>query len=98
MGDWPFGYNSSAAAAREGFKPSTDSTSLVIPSQKNFSVLGLGFSWGGVASGGVFAFLPGPGRPSNEPTFWPKCFCETRLSHESLEPLIGFLAYLDEKF
>ena len=49
---------------------------------------------------GVFAFLwptlPGPGHPSNEPTFWPKYFYETRLSYESLEPLIGFLAYLDQ--
>jgi len=35
-----FGYNSPAAAAREVFKPSTDSASLVVPSKKNFSVLG----------------------------------------------------------
>ena len=84
------------------FKPSTDSASLVVPShKKNFSVLDLGFSWGGVTSGGVFAFLwptlPGPGRPSNWPTFCPKYFYETRLSYEYSEPLIGFLAYLDEK-
>jgi len=63
--------------------------------------MGFGFSWGVVKSGGVFAFLwpilPGPGRPSNGPTFWPKYFHETRLSHESLETLIDFLAYLDEK-
>ena len=64
--------------------------------------MGLGFSWGGVTSGGVFAFLwptiPGPGRLSNMPTFWrPKYVYETRLSQESLEPLIGFLAYLDGK-
>jgi len=62
--------------------------------------LGLRFSWGGVTSRGVFAFLwptlHGPGRQSNGLTFWPKYFYETRLSHESLEPLIGFLAYLDE--
>ena len=38
-----------------------------------------------------------PGRPSNGPTFLPKYCLETRLSYESLEPLIGFLAYLDEK-
>jgi len=63
--------------------------------------LGLGFSWEGVISGGVFAFLcptlPGTGRLSNGPTFWPKYFYETGLSHESLEHLIGFLAYLDKK-
>ena len=47
----------------------------------------------------VLAFLwptlPGPGGQSNGPTFWPNLFLETRLSYESLEPLIGFLAYLD---
>jgi len=47
------GRNSPAAAAREEFKHSTDSASLLVPSQKNFSVLGLGFSWGNVTSGGV---------------------------------------------
>jgi len=31
-----FGYNSPAAADREVFKPSTDSASLAVPSQKNF--------------------------------------------------------------
>jgi len=51
---------------------------------------------------GVFScfyglLLPGPGRPSNGPTFWPKYFHETRLSYQFLEPLIGFLAYLDKK-
>jgi len=34
-----FGHNSPAAAAREVFKPSTDSASLVVPSQKKFSGL-----------------------------------------------------------
>jgi len=80
-----FGHNSPAAAAREVFKPSADSASLVVPSQKNFSVLGLGFSWGDVTSEGVLAFLwltlPGSGRQSNGPTFWPKYFLETRLSY-----------------
>ena len=96
-----FGYNSPPAAARELFKPSTDSASLVVPSQKpNFSVLGLGFFWGSVTCGGVFAFLrptlPGLGRLSNGPIFSPKYLYETRLSYESVEPLIGFLAYLDQ--
>ena len=34
IGSYVFGYNSPAAAAREVFKPSTDSASLVVPSQK----------------------------------------------------------------
>jgi len=51
---------------------------------------------------GVFSrfygvYLPGPGRPSNGPTFWPKYFYETRLFYESLDPLIGLLTYLDEE-
>ena len=54
-----------------GFSKSSSSDS-----KKNFSVLGLGFPWGGVTSGVVFAVLwptlPGPGRLSNGPTFWPK--------------------------
>jgi len=57
IGPYFFGHNSPAAAARKVFKPSTNSASLVVPSQKNFSVLGLGFSWGDVTSGGVLAFL-----------------------------------------
>ena len=101
MGSCVFGYNSAVAAAREVFKPFTDSASLIVPSQIKFSVLGLGFSWEGVTSGGVFAFLwptlPAPGRPSNGPTFWPKYFHATRLSYGFLEPLISFLAYLDQK-
>jgi len=43
------------------------------------------------------AYLHGSGRPSNGSTFSPKYIYETRLSRESLEPLIDFLAYLDEK-
>jgi len=97
-----FGHNSPAVAAAEVFKPSTDSGSLLVLSQKKkFLVLGLGFFWGDVTSGGVFAFswptLPGPGRQSNGPTSCPKYFLHTRLSYEFLEPLIGFLAYLDHK-
>ena len=73
----------------------------LVSSQKKIFNFGFGVLLGGVTSGGVFGYvwptLPGPGRPSNWPTFWPKYFYETRLSYESLEPLIGFLAYLDEK-
>jgi len=93
--NWP------AAAVREVFKPSTDAASLLVPSQKTSSVLGLGFFWGDVTSVGVLAFLwptlPGPGRQSNGPTCWPKYFLQTMLSYESLEPLVCFLAYLDQK-
>ena len=95
-----FGYNSPAAAAREVFKPSTDSASLVVPGQKKFFSFGLGVVLGVRHKWGCFAFswhfLTVPGRPSNGPTLWIKYFYETRLSHESLEPLIGFLAYLDQ--
>jgi len=37
-----------------------------------------------------------PWKPIEWPTFWPKYFYETRLSYESLEPLIDFVAYLDQ--
>jgi len=54
IGAYVFGYNSPPAAAREVFKPSTDSASLLVPSQKKFSVLGLGISWGRTSQVGVF--------------------------------------------
>jgi len=41
--------------------------------------------------------LHGPGRQSNGPIVPLKFFVKTRLSCESLEPLIDFLAYLDQK-
>ena len=51
--------------------------------------------------GVLFSFywpsLRGPGRQSNESIVSLKFFLETRLSYESLEPLIDFLAYLDKK-
>jgi len=72
-GRYSFGHNSPAAAAREVFKPSTDSESLFVPTQKNF-FSGLGTPLGDVTSWGVLAFLwptwPGPRRQSNEPIFW----------------------------
>ena len=54
-----FGYNSPAAAAREVFKPSMDSASLLVPSQKKhfqFWVLG---SLGGLSQVGVFSHFYG---------------------------------------
>jgi len=41
-----FGHNSAAARAREVFKPSTDSASLLISTAKNISFLCLGFFLG----------------------------------------------------
>jgi len=52
-----FGHNSPTAAAREVFKPSTDSASLLVLTQTIFSVLSVGFSWGDATNGGVLAFL-----------------------------------------
>jgi len=39
----------------------------------------------------------GPGIQNNVLFFWLKYFLETRLSSESLDPLIDFLAYLEPK-
>jgi len=51
IGPHVFGHNSPAAAAREVFKPSTDSARLLVPIQKLFSfgfgvLLGGGHKWG----------------------------------------------------
>jgi len=95
-------YNSPPAAAREVFKSSTDSASLVVPSQKKQFQFWVWGSFGGASEMGVFSRFHGLLYPALDahrmgPRFWPKYFYETRLSYESLEPLIGFLAYLDEK-
>jgi len=57
---------------------------------------------GGASQVGVFSGFHGLLFPALDahrmgPRFGPNIFDETRLSYESLEPLIGFLAYLDEK-
>ena len=51
----------------------------------------------GVSFSFYWPSLRGPGRQSNELIVSLKFFLETRLSYESLEPLIDFLAYLDKK-
>jgi len=80
------------------FKPSTDSASLPVEIEKIVFHFGFRVLWGDVTSGGVFwPTLRGHGRQSNEPIFSLKFFFKTRLSSESLEPLIGFLAYLEPK-
>jgi len=58
--------------------------------------------WGRTSQVGVsFSFywpsLCGPGCQSNEPIVSIKFCLETRISYESLELLIDFLAYLDKK-
>jgi len=88
-------HNSPSDSARELFRTSTGSASLLVKIKKKIFVLGS--LWG--LSQGVFSsfwpILPDPGRQTNDPIFWLKIFLETRLSSESLEPLIGFLAYLE---
>jgi len=95
-------YNSPAGWARKLFKPSTDSASHLLEiEKKNFFVLRLGFSGGDVTSGGVisvfWAYFTRPWMPIQWANFFAQVFVETRLSSESLEPLIGFLAYLEPK-
>jgi len=51
----------------------------------------------GVSFSFYWPSLGGPRRQSNGPIVSLKFFLETRLSYESLEPLIDFLAYLDQK-
>ena len=51
----------------------------------------------GVSFSFYWPSLRGPGRESNEPIVSRKFCLETRLSYKSLEPLIDFLAYLDQK-
>jgi len=45
----------------------------------------------------IWIRLSGPGRQGQEPIFWLGNLWETRLFYESLEGLIGFLAFLVQK-
>ena len=82
------------ARARELFKPSTDSASLVVEIEKKFFVFGGGVS-GGTPQVGVFlATLTWPSVPNHGPLLWLKIFSETRPKSAFLEPLNDFLAYL----
>jgi len=73
-------HNSPGDWARELFKPSTDSASLLVKIEKKIFVLGLSFSGRNVTSRGVFALfwpsLPGPGRRPNGPFFGLKSLVE----------------------
>ena len=64
-----------------------------------FSFWVRGFLWVKSWLGHVFTFvcLHGPGRQPNRPFFGSIFFLESRLSSESLEPLIGLLTYLEAK-
>ena len=57
--------------------------------------------WGYRQNWGMFlpflSNLPGPGGLPNVPISWLKFFLEFRLSSESIEHLIGFIAYLEPK-
>ena len=68
-----FGHKSLAARARELFKPSTDSESLLVDIEKKNFRFGFEVFWGYVTSRGVFVLfwpsLPGPGRCPNGPFF-----------------------------
>ena len=86
-----FGYNSLAAAAREVFEPSTDSASLVVPSQKtifHFWVLG---SLGGSSQVGVFSHFYGLLYPALDahrmgPHFGPNIFMKLGYLTSLLSP------------
>jgi len=84
-------------ASRELFKPFTDLGSLLV-SIKNILSFGFDVFWGDVINGVALAFF-GRGHlvlgPNPTSHFWLKCFLDTRLQFLSLEPLIGFLAYLE---
>ena len=101
IGTYVFGYNSPPAPAREVFKPTTDSASLVVPSQKTVFSFGFGVLLGGRHKWGCFRVFMAYFTRTWTPIEWAHVLaqicCKTRLSYESLEPLIGFLAYLDEK-
>jgi len=94
-------YNLPTDSGRELFRPFMDSACLQVQIEKNYFVLGVGFSMGVVRNGGVFSSflptLPGPGCQTNEPIFWLKVFLERRSSPESLDSLMGFPAHLESR-
>jgi len=94
-------HNSLVDWASELFKPFTDSESLLVDFEKNIFILGLGFSVGDVIMGACLCHfmteVTWPWVSIQQAIFWLKLFLESRLSSESLEPLIGLLAYLEPK-
>ena len=86
----------SAARARELFKLSMDSASLLVEIKKN--VFRFDVFWRWRHNEGMFSNfwppLPGLWPQPIDSFFWLKFFSETRQKSASLEPLNGFLAYL----
>ena len=94
-----FGHN--LPVAREVFKSSTDSARrLVSTKKKHFQFCVWGFLGGRHEWGYFCVFVVNftrPWAPIQRANFWLKVCLETRLSSESLEPLVGFLTYLEPK-
>ena len=94
-------HSSSADCARELFKPSKDSASLLVCTRKNFLVGDCRFfcEWRHMWSS-VWAILAHVTWPRAQPlgqSISLKFSLETRLESESFEPLINFLAFLVQK-
>jgi len=88
-------YNSPGDWARELFKPSADSASLVVETEKkNFSFLVGGFKGERHKWRCFWVPLPGSGLQPIGPLLWLKILSETRRKSASLEPLNDFLACL----
>jgi len=96
-GRYFFGHNSSAARDTELFKPSTDSGGLLVSIEKNCFSFGFGVLCGCCHKKGCFALfwpgLPASGRKTQRAIFLAQVFLESRLSSQSLETLIDFIAY-----
>jgi len=93
-------YNLPATIARELFKPSTDSTSLLVSIKKNFLIWMGGFLLVTSQRRRVFEFLNHFNQlwaPIQWAIFWLKLFVETKRSNASIEPLIDLVACLEPK-
>ena len=92
-------HSSSADCARELFKGSNGSASLVDCTQKNFLVGGCGFFMSDIISSFqvILAHVAWPRAQPLGQSISLKFSLETRLESESFEPLIDFLAFLVQK-
>jgi len=91
-----FGQKSPAARARELFKPSPDSASLLVDVEKERFSVRIFRRWR--HNEGMFrkfwTHLAGPGPQPIDPFYWLKALLKTRSKSASIEPLIDLLAYL----